>query len=69
MFFLCSRLFHRRGIFSGDVGADMSSGLIMIVGLIYAYCSYDLLSRGQTALAIAFAGYAFSNIGLYLAAK
>ena len=47
----------------------MSPILIAITGVIYAYVSCDLAYHGKTALAIAYAGYAFSNIGLYLAAR
>lgn len=47
----------------------MSSGLIIFTGIIYAYVSYDLFKRGNPGLAIAYAGYAFSNMGLAYAAK
>tara|TARA_R110000822_G_scaffold263048_6_gene387394 strand:- start:807 stop:950 length:144 start_codon:yes stop_codon:yes gene_type:complete len=47
----------------------MSGWLIIVTGLIYAVCAIDLGLKGNTALAIAFAGYSFSNIGLWMAAK
>jgi len=47
----------------------MAAPLIAITGLIYAYVAADLAWQGKHGLALAYAGYAFSNIGLYLAAK
>lgn len=47
----------------------MSGPLIIAVGVVYAAIAAMQLRRGDYALAITFAGYAFSNIGLYLAAK
>jgi hypothetical protein len=46
----------------------MAGWLIALTGLIYAYVSADLAWHGKTGLAVAYAGYAFANIGLYLAA-
>ena len=46
----------------------MSGFLIALTGLIYAYVSFDLCIHGKPGLAIAYAGYAFANIGLYFAA-
>jgi hypothetical protein len=47
----------------------MSPWLIALTGVIYAYVACDLAWSGRHGLAIAYAGYAFSNIGLYLAAR
>lgn len=47
----------------------MSSTTILIVGVIYLYIGTDKLYRGDTGLGIAFLGYAFSNVGLFMAAK
>lgn len=47
----------------------MSSWLIVLTGLIYLYVSADLIMSGKTGLGLAYAGYAFSNVGLYLAAQ
>jgi hypothetical protein len=47
----------------------MSSWLIAIIGFVYLIVAVDLLRKGQTGLGIAFLGYAFGNIGLYLEAK
>jgi hypothetical protein len=47
----------------------MSANLIACVGLIYAFISAQLYLSGKHGLALAFAGYAVSNIGLYLEAR
>ena len=47
----------------------MAAWLIAIIGVVYAVVAADLLRVGNTGLGIAFAGYAFSNVGLYLAAR
>lgn len=46
----------------------MSGWLIILTGLIYLYVSIDLIWSGKVGLGMAYAGYAFSNVGLYLAA-
>ncbi len=46
----------------------MSSWLIILTGLIYLYVAADLIRVGKVGLGLAYAGYAFSNVGLYLAA-
>lgn len=46
----------------------MSGPLIALTGLIYLYVAADLAWRGNTGLAIAYAGYAFANVGLYMVA-
>lgn len=47
----------------------MSAWLILVVGFIYLVIATDLAWKGQTGLALAFGGYALSNVGLYLAAR
>lgn len=47
----------------------MSGWLIAITGLIYAYVAIEQGVKGNIGLAIAYTGYAFANIGLYLLAK
>lgn len=47
----------------------MSGWLIAITGLIYAYVAIEQGVKGNIGLAIAYTGYAFSNIGLYILAK
>jgi hypothetical protein len=46
----------------------MSGWLIALTGCIYAYVAAELAWHGKTGLAVAYAGYAFANIGLYMAA-
>lgn len=47
----------------------MAAWLIAIIGVVYAVVAADLLRVGNTGLGIAFIGYAFANIGLYMSAK
>jgi hypothetical protein len=46
----------------------MSSWLIILTGLIYAYIGIEQGFKGNTALAVVYSGYAFSNVGLYILA-
>ncbi len=45
----------------------MAPWLILVVMAIYAVIAIDLYNAGNTAMAVVFAGYAFSNIGLWAA--
>jgi hypothetical protein len=47
----------------------MSSWLIILTGAIYLYVAAEQGWRGNTGMAIAYSGYAFSNLGLYLLAR
>lgn len=47
----------------------MSAWLVALTGLIYAYVAAEQGWRGNWAMAVVYSGYAFSNIGLYLAVK
>ena len=48
----------------------MSGWLIAFVGLVYFTVAIDqLIRRDNIPMAVIFAGYAFSNIGLYALAK
>lgn len=47
----------------------MSGTLIAITGVIYAFVAGDQMVRGNTGMGIAYLGYAFSNIGLWMLAK
>ena len=47
----------------------MSGPLIALTGLIYLYVAIDCFWRGNSGLGIAYLGYAFSNVGLYLVAR
>jgi hypothetical protein len=46
----------------------MSGTLIILTGLIYAYVSLEQGTKGNAGMCMAYAGYAFSNIGLYFLA-
>jgi len=47
----------------------MSSHLIALTGLIYAYVSAEQFFRGNPGMGIAYFGYAIANIGLYWLAR
>ena len=47
----------------------MAPWLIALTGVIYLFVAADLAWHGKPGLAIAYAGYAAANIGLYMAAK
>ncbi len=47
----------------------MSGWLIALTGVIYAYVAVEQGYKGNGGMAIAYAGYAFSNIGLFLLAS
>lgn len=47
----------------------MSPILIAITGAIYLWVAADLAWHGKAGLAIAYLGYAFANVGLYMAAR
>jgi hypothetical protein len=46
----------------------MSPWLIILTGLIYAYIAVEQGLKGNGHMTIIYAGYAFSNVGLYLMA-
>ncbi len=50
-------------------GEDLSAGLILFVGLIYTFVAADQTLKGNTGMGMAFAGYAFSNLGLFMLSK
>lgn len=47
----------------------MSSWLIAFVGVIYGYIAGENLFKGEYNTAIIFAGYAFSNVGLFFISR
>lgn len=47
----------------------MSGWLIAVTGLIYLYVSLEQIYKGNVGMGIAYFGYSFSNIGLYLLAS
>lgn len=46
----------------------MSGSLIALTGMIYLWVSAEQFWRGNHGMGIAYLGYAFSNVGLYLLA-
>lgn len=46
----------------------MSSWLIIVTGLIYAYIAGEQGFKGNISMMMVYSGYAFSNVGLYLMA-
>jgi hypothetical protein len=47
----------------------MSAWLIIATGLAYAFVSLEQFYKGNPQMGIVYAGYAFSNVGLYLMAR
>ena len=47
----------------------MSGPLIALTGVIYAWIAVDQFWRGNPGMAIAYAGYALANVGLYTLAR
>lgn len=47
----------------------MSGWLVILTGVIYAYVAVEQGVKGNTAMAVVYSGYAFSNIGLWLAVR
>jgi hypothetical protein len=46
----------------------VSGPLIILTGAIYAYVSFDQFMAGNVGMCIAYLGYAFANIGLFMLA-
>jgi len=47
----------------------MSSWLIIFTGFVYAYVAIEQGYKGNIGMLIAYTGYAFANIGLYMLAS
>jgi hypothetical protein len=47
----------------------MSRPLIILTGLIYAYIAAESAVKGNSPLAVVYAGYAAANYGLWLLAE
>ena len=47
----------------------MAAWLIAGIGIVYLVVAVDLFVRGNWGLGIAFLGYVFANVGLYMSAK
>jgi hypothetical protein len=46
----------------------MSSWLIIVTGLIYAYIAAEQGLKGNLSMLIIYGGYSLSNVGLYMMA-
>jgi hypothetical protein len=46
----------------------MSGNLIIFTAIIYAYISFEQFYKVNPGMGMAYAGYAFANLGLYLLA-
>jgi hypothetical protein len=44
----------------------MSKTLIVITAMIYTYVFVEQFSKGNTGMGLAYMGYAFANIGLWM---
>jgi hypothetical protein len=47
----------------------VAAWLIAAIGFVYLVVGVSLLLEGKQGLGIAFLGYAFSNVGLWMAAR
>ena len=47
----------------------MSGWLVILTGLIYGYIAIEQGIKGNAPMAVVYSGYAFSNVGLYLAVR
>lgn len=47
----------------------MSPALVAFVGLLYAYIAAEQFYLQNPSMGVVYAGYAFSNIGLWLSLK
>ena len=47
----------------------MSGPLVLVVGVIYAYVTYDQFIKGDIGHALMFFGYTIASVGLYFASK
>jgi hypothetical protein len=47
----------------------LSGWLVAATGIAYAWVSIEQGTKGNISLCIVYAGYAFSNVGLWLALK
>lgn len=47
----------------------MSGGLVAFVGVLYAYIAAEQFYLDNPAMGVTYAGYAFSNVGLWFLLK
>jgi hypothetical protein len=63
-FYYCARFLVKISI----KGGTMSSWLIIVTGVIYAYIAVEQGIKGNLPMCICYACYAGANVGLYLMA-
>ena len=51
------------------MGNKMSAWLIAFTGLVYLYVALEQGVKGNIGMMIAYTGYAFANVGLYMLAS
>jgi hypothetical protein len=47
----------------------VSGPLIVLTGLVYAYVAGEQAVKGNVAMGVVYAGYAFANVGMWMALK
>jgi hypothetical protein len=47
----------------------MSGWLVAATGLAYAYVALEQWTQGNVSMAVVYSGYAFSNVGLWMAVR
>ena len=47
----------------------MSGWLVGVTGLIYLYICAEQVFKGNIPMGLCYAGYAFANVGLYMAVR
>ena len=47
----------------------MSAWLVVLTGVIYAYIAVEQAFKGHWPMAATYAGYAFANVGLFMAVR
>jgi len=47
----------------------VSPWLIILTGVIYGYIAVEQFFKGNPQMTVVYAGYAFSNVGLYMMAR
>ena len=56
------------GIFLSIRAKIMSGWLIALTGFVYSWVAIEQYMKGNVGLGIAYTGYAFANMGLYMLA-
>jgi hypothetical protein len=61
-------LAHSPKAYSVKKSEQVSAWLIIVTGLIYGFIAAEQAVKGNVPMAIVYAGYSFSNAGLYVLA-